>query len=562
MPSTFPAYVVSQPDLEATRGHYEGFHERLASAGSVEDCLALIADWDQVVCEFREWSSLTYIRFHQDTTDAAYKAEKEKCDGILPKFADLETKFKQALLDSPFRSEIEKSTGSQLFAKWECNTRSFSPEIEDDLASELGLQSDYTALTAEAKIHFRGEEFTLSEMNKFYDHADRETREESYRLSSQWYADKSPELDGIYDKQVRLRHAMAEKLGYATFTELGYQRMTRIGYGPEEVARFRDEVRDKVVPLAVKIAEQQAQTLGVEPLMYWDTTVFSQEGNPAPLGDHDWMIDRATEMFQKMGHGLPEFFEEMKARGAMDLKSREGKAGGGFCDFLPQFGFPFIFANFNGTRGDVDVFTHEVGHAFQCYSSRDQVMSDLIWPTTEACEIHSMALEFLTWPDMDQFYGEEAAEELRRIHLAHYIQFLPYGVSIDHFQHMVYDNPQASPEERNEMWQEIESIYLPWWRYGGLPHETNGRAWQQKSHIYMCPFYYIDYCLALTGALQFWSKSRQDPEGTLDAYVKLCSLGGSKNYTGLLASAELNSPFEAGCLDQVIKDAKGYLVYS
>ena len=559
MEKVFADYRVVQPDLVATRVRYEEFHERLEAAGSAEDCLGLIADWDGVVCEFKEWSSLTYIRFHQDTTNAAYKAEKETLNEVLPKFADLETKFKQALLDSPLRAEIEKSTGAQLFAKWECNTRCFSPEIEDDLAVELKLQSEYTALTAEGKITFRGEDYALPEMNKFYDHADREVREESYRANSQWYAKNAPALDRIYDDQVRLRQAMAEKLGYEKFTELGYQRMSRIGYGPKEVARFRNEVRDKVVPLAVEFAAQQSQILKLEPLMYWDTTVFSLEGNPAPLGGHDWMVERATEMFAEMGYGLPEFFEEMKARGSMDLKSREGKAGGGFCDFLPQFEFPFIFANFNGTRGDVDVFTHEVGHAFQCYSSRKQVMSDLIWPTTEACEIHSMGLEFLTWPHIDKFYGEEAAEELRRIHLTHYFQFLPYGVAIDHFQHLVYESPEASPEERNEMWQEVESIYLPWWRYEDLPHEESGRAWQQKQHIYQSPFYYIDYCLALTGALQFWSKSRQDAEGTLDAYAQLCGLGGSRDYTGLLESAGLKSPFEPGCLDEVLADAKAYL---
>ena len=559
MPIRFPDYTVPQPDLESTGARYDEFHQRLASAQTAGDCLALIADWDRVLCEFKEWSSLTYIRFHQDTTNDAYKAEKEKLDAIVPKFADLETKFKQALLDSPFRREIERSTGQQLFARWECNTRSFAPEIEDELAAELKLQSEYTSLTAEAKIHFRGEDFTISEMNKFYDHADRATREESYRVNSQWHADHAPQFDRIYDDQVRLRQSMAEKLGYRNFTELGYQRMTRIGYGSDEVARFRDEVRDRVVPLAVEIAGQQSRNLDADPLMFWDSTVHSLEGNPAPLGDHDWMVDRATEMFREMGHGLPEFFEEMKARGAMDLKSREGKAGGGFCDFLTQFGFPFIFANFNGTRGDVDVFTHEMGHAFQAYSSRQQAMSDLVFPTTEACEIHSMALEFLTWPHMEKFYGEGAADELRRIHLTHYMHFLPYGVSIDHFQHLVYDKPDASPEERNEMWQEIESIYLPWWRYDDLPHEASGRLWQQKQHIYMCPFYYIDYCLALTGALQFWSKSRQDPGAAMDAYSELCKLGGSKNYTGLLESAGLDSPFEPGCLDQVIEDAKSYL---
>ena len=384
-------------------------------------------------------------------------------------------------------------------------------------------------------------------------------REGACRANSKWFIDNAPALDRIYDEQVALRHLMAAKLGYKNFTELGYQRMARIGYGPEEVAAFRDEVRDKVVPLAIEVAGKQKQTLGVEKLMFWDRNVHTVGGNPKPQGDHDWMVDRATEMFDEMGGGLGSFFGEMKVRGTMDLKSRKGKAGGGFCDYLHQFEFPFIFANFNGTRGDVDVFTHEVGHAFQSYSSRHQPMSDIVWPTTEACEIHSMALEFLTWPHMEKFYGEGAAEELRRLHLSTYLHFLPYGVSIDHFQHMVYANPEATPEERNGMWQEIERTYLPWWNFADLPAESSGRLWQQKAHIYQCPFYYIDYCLALTGALQFWSKSRTDPEGTLKTYAELCTRGGSMDYTGLLQSAGLRSPFETGCLDEVIDDAKRYL---
>ncbi|NRB75284.1 MAG: M3 family oligoendopeptidase [Verrucomicrobiales bacterium] len=559
MPETFAEYSVPQPDLEESRATYQALQERLEKADSVERCLEVARDLDRELCAFSEWASLANIRFQQDTRNEACQADKDQLDEIAPKFAELANTLKEALLKSPFRSELEAALTKTLFAKWECHTRGFSPVIEEDLAAEAKSQSEYTALTASAEIQFGGESLTLSELGKFQDDADRKTRESACRANSKWFADNAEALDRIYDDQVALRHTMATKLGYKTFTELGYLWMTRIGYGPDEVATFRNEVRDKVVPLAQEIAEKQRTTLGLDSLMYWDRAVYSNGGNPKPLGGHDWMVDRATEMFSEMGHGLDSFFEEMKARGAMDLKSRKGKAGGGFCDFLHGFEFPFIFANFNGTRGDVDVFTHEVGHAFQSYSSRNQPMSEIVWPTTEACEIHSMGLEFLTWPHMDKFYGEEAAEELRRVHLSAMIQFLPYGVSIDHFQHLVYDNPGASPQERNEMWQEIEATYLPWWNYGDLPAESSGRVWQQKRHIYMCPFYYIDYCLALTGALQFWSKSRADAEGALVAYGDLCQLGGSRDYSGLLDSAGLQSPFEAGCLDAVMEDAKSYL---
>lgn len=559
MTTAFPDYRVAQPDLAETTRHYAGFHDRLAAATSLSDCLAVVADWDDLLCQFKEWSSLTYIRFQQDTRNEGFKTAMDELNAISPKYADLETKLKQALLKSPFRNEMEEALTSMLFEKWECNTKSFAPVIEEDMAAESKLQSSHTALTAGAEIEFQGKKFTISELDQFGDDADRSLREGACRANSQWFIENAPELDRIYDEQVQLRHAMARKLGYRNFTELGYQRMTRIGYGPDEVATFRNEVRDKVVPLALEIAEKQRAALGVDKLKFWDHNAHSPGGNPKPLGDHDWMVDRATEMFQEMGHGLDSFFEEMKARDAMDLKSRKGKAGGGFCDFLHRYEFPFIFSNFNGTRGDVDVFTHEVGHAFQSYQSRNQAMSDIVWPTTEACEIHSMGLEFLTWPHMEKFYGESAAEELRRIHLSAFLQFFCYGVSIDHFQHLVYEKPDATPEQRNAMWQEVERIYLPWWDYADLPAERSGRLWQQKAHIYQSPFYYIDYCLALTGAMQFWSKSRTDAEGAQKAYTELCTLGGSKPYTGLLQSAGLRSPFEPGCLDEVIQDASDYL---
>jgi M3 family oligoendopeptidase len=357
IPTAFPEYHVPQPDLAETTRRFAEFHTRLAVATSVPDCLAIVANWDDLLCQFKEWSSLTHIRFQQDTRNEDYKAAMDELDAIAPKYADLETKFKQALLDSPFRRALENSLTPMLFAKWECNTRSFAPAIKDDLAAEAKLQSAHITLTAGAEIEFQGDKFTISELGKFGDDANREAREGACRANSQWFIANAPELDRIYDEQVKLRHAMAGKLGYRNFTELGCQRMSRIGYGPEEVATFRDEIRDKVVPLALEIAEKQRFTLGVDQLMFWDHNAYSPGGNPKPQGDHDWMVDRATEMFDEMGHGLDSFFDEMKARDVMDLKSRKGKAGGGFCDFLHRYEFPFIFSNFNGTRGDVDVFS-------------------------------------------------------------------------------------------------------------------------------------------------------------------------------------------------------------
>ncbi|HEY1412056.1 MAG TPA: M3 family metallopeptidase, partial [Rhodopila sp.] len=243
----------------------------------------------------------------------------------------------------------------------------------------------------------------------------------------------------------------------------------------------------------------------------------------------------------------------------MDLKNRPGKAGGGFCTSFPTAGVPFIFANFNGTHHDIGVFTHEMGHAFQNWESRDQPGIDYLWPTMEAAEINSMGLEFLSYPGIGKLVGEAAADRFRRMHLIGALEFLPYGVCVDHFQHEVYANPDATPAERHAMWQRLERRYMPWTDYGDLAYPAMGGRWQAKTHIYRSPFYYIDYTLALCCAMQFWVASRRDYAASLDAYVTLCGRGGSAPFQALVQSAGLVSPFAPGALAGVVREAEAVL---
>ncbi|MFP6694149.1 MAG: M3 family oligoendopeptidase [Pirellulales bacterium] len=558
MNSDFSTYSVSPPDFEKVAAQYAEFHLALDSEQDAERWRQVMADWDKLRRELYEWKAVTEIRFTQDTKNEDYKSAKEHCDRLRPKLTDLNVALKRRLLDAPVRQFIDREFGGHVLDLWQCDIASFDPVIHDDLIRQSSLETEYTELLASASFDFQNEKLTLSQIGKFAEHTDRKVRRDAAGVRTAWFVDNQEQLDRIYADLVRLRDGMARKLGYDNFVGLGYQWMHRVDYDENDVEVFRNQVRDHVVPLCVELKRRQAAALEVDPLMFWDEALHDPHGNPAPQGDHDWMVDRAREMFRALGSGMDEFFAAMCDRNLMDLKSRDGKAGGGYCDGLPMLGMPFIFANFNGTKGDVEVFTHEMGHAFQNYSSRHLPFVDLIWPTSEGAEIHSMSLEFLTWPEMERFFGGEAAR-FRKIHLTGSISFLPYGVAVDHFQHLVYKEPDATPERRNEMWQDLERTYLPWQNFGDLQFESSGRRWQAKQHIYNSPFYYIDYTLALTCAMQLWLRAEEDLAAAMQTYVALCQQGGSAPFRKLVQSAGLKTPFEVGCLTGVVEAARKWL---
>ena len=556
---TFQDMALPRPDLDALQRDFDAAREALEAAGADRDAaLAAVRQWDALRRRVDSWSALANLRFSQDTTDADARAEREFADEIAPKITEHNVAMMRLLVDG-WREELEPELGAQAFDLWKATLLTYRPEIQEALVQESKLDAEYTELKAGAKITFRGETLNLSSIGKYLVSADRDTRHEAARAMWSWYADNAGELDRIYDELTRLRTEMGRALGFETYVPLGYARMQRIDYDRHDVERFRAAIVEHVVPLAEKLHERQRGALGVDELMAWDEPVHDPRGNPTPQGDRDALVEQAKGMFDGMHEELGSFFRLMDDRDLLDLVERDGKANGGFCTSFPVWGVPFVFSNFNGTKGDVEVFTHEMGHAFQCYVSRGQPLSDYLWPTLESCEIHSMSLEFLTWPWMKDFFGEEEAERFQRIHLTESLLFLPYGCAVDDFQHRVYENPEATPEERNAMWREVEQRYLPWRNWGDLEHPAKGGRWQAQGHIYGMPFYYIDYVLAQTCALQFWDRMHEDFEGSLTDYVALCRRGGEAPFQELARSAGLTSPFEAGCLEGVVKRAADWL---
>lgn len=553
----FEDYRYERPDVDNLKQSFNNLLKGL-SADTLEEQRASFVAINKLRNEFDTMQTLVSVRHSIDTTDEFYKAEQDYMDEIGPVVQEYITDYYKALVNSKFRPEFEKEWGTQMFQLAEISLRTFSPEIIEDLQLENKLSTEYSQLIASAKIPFEGEERTLTQLTPFELSTDRDMRKRASEARYNFMSEHEPEFDRIYNELVKVRDRIAKKLGYNNFVELGYDRMMRTDYNAEMVANFRKQVLEHIVPVSQKLRKRQTERLGLEKLKFYDENFSFKSGNATPKGDPDWIVANGSKMYKELSPETDEFFAFMLDNNLVDLVSKKGKQGGGYCTYFSQYQAPFIFSNFNGTSGDIDVLTHEVGHAFQVYESRHINVPEYAFPTFEACEIHSMSMEFFAWPWMELFF-EEDAEKYRFNHLADSLQFIPYGVSVDEFQHFVYSNPEATPLERKQAWREIEQKYLPHRDYDGNSYLEQGGYWHRQAHIFASPFYYIDYTLAQLCAFQFWKRSNEDFKSAWSDYLRLCQAGGSQSFVKLVELAGLTSPFEDGCISSVIGDIEGWL---
>jgi len=548
----FGEFTYRRPALSELELKFSDLLSKFDQAGNFEQQDALMVAVNTLRSEFETMEQLVIIRHTVDTNDSFYEEEQTYFDEVTPLYQGLISRYYQSLVHSKFRQALEEKWGKQLFTKADLTLKTFAPEIIQDLQQENKLSSEYTKLIASAKIMFEGEERNLPGLVPFQLSMDRAMRKRANEAKYAFFTANEAKLDEIYDSLVKVRARMAEKLGFPNFIELGYARMLRSDYTPAMVANFRKQVLDCIVPVASKLRERQRRRLGSENLPYYDEKFNFQTGNAMPKGDPEWIVANGQRMYNELSTETGEFFKSMVDNDLMDLVSKKGKAGGGYCTYISHYQVPYIFSNFNGTSDDIDVLTHEAGHAFQVYCSKNYQIPEYHWPTSEACEIHSMSMEFFTWPWMELFFKEDA-EKYRFTHLSEALLFIPYGVTVDEFQHFVYVHPEATPEDRKAAWREIEKKYLPHRDYEDNNYLERGGYWHQQGHIFGDPFYYIDYTLAQICAFQFWKRSRENRETAWVDYLRLCHAGGSKSFLELTELANLVSPFQDGCIESVVK---------
>ena len=556
--TTFSQMTYKRPDFDALFGQGKDLLQKMEGAKTKEELFQGMKELDEGMRGLATQSTLAHIRYTINTKDEFYNAENDVYDEALPRFAEIGTEAARIVLESKFRDDVAAKYGEHLLEKYEVQRKVFKPEIVEDLIEENKLSSEYQKLMASAEIQFDGKTLNLSGLIPYMESKDRSVRRDANQASWNWMAGQQVKLDYLYDQLVKIRHRIGQKLGYDNFIPVAYARMGRTDWDQEDAKRYRDQIVESVVPLTQKLYREQAQRIGIKDMKNYDYALMFMTGNPTPKGDEAYMVDHAKTMYKELSPETDEFFKTMTSQELMDLTTKPGKANGGYMTFLDDYKVPFIFSNFNGTSGDVDVLTHEAGHAFQGWLQRDIELKDLSEITSEVAEIHSMSMEYFTHPWMEGFLKEDT-EKYFYAHVTDALYFLPYGASIDELQEWVYEHPHAAPSERRAKYREIEHKYLPHLDYDGLEFLEEGGRWQKQLHVYLYPFYYLDYTLSQICALQYFAWDMKDHKAAWQSYLTLCRQSGLLPFKKLVPQSGLMSPFEEGTIAKITPALEYYL---
>ena len=547
----FSEMPYSRPDMEALAAATTQTLEAMKTAPNAAGQIAAYDAYEKKMQTAGTMQQIAYIRHTINTKDEFYNAENDYMDEIGPKLQELTHRVNTALLESPYRAELERHYGALMFKNLEIAARSFSPAIVELMQEENKLVSEYQNLYASATVEFDGKIMPLPLLGPYKQDPDRAVRKAAYEADAKFFDSHREELDTLYDKLVKVRDAQAKKMGLPNYIPLGYDRMGRNCYTAKDVAAFRDQIAEDMVPIVAKVKEAQRRRIGVEKLAFYDEPISFADGNAVPEGTPDEILAAGKKMYQELSPETAEFIDFMFENELFDVLSRDGKAPGGYCTEIADYKSPFIFSNFNATAGDVDVLTHEAGHAFEAYRAFKQELPSLLHsPTIEACECHSMSMEFLTAPWHHLFFGKQT-DKYELGHCEDALVFIPYGCMVDEFQHKVYENPGMTPEQRNELWLSLEKKYRPWIDFDNLPFYSRGGGWQRQLHIYEVPLYYIDYCMAQTVAFQFWNLSRENYAEAWKRYMTFVDKAGTATFAELVESAGLKVPYHAGCIKEI-----------
>lgn len=550
----------TRPDCEAFQKLAEDNAEKIKNAVSYSEAKKVFLEFDKAESEFFDMANIAYIRHTIDTSDEFYDKENEFLNEKTPELMPALLAFSNAVYDSRFKPDFVAEFGEQMFAEIELRRKSFSEKNIPLLQKEARLCNEYEKIIASADILFDGKHLNLYGIMSYFENPDRNVRHDAAKAYSKFYESNEENFERIWDELVKVRTEMGKNLGFENYIPLGYMNQGRTDYDEKDVAAFREQVREELVPFCAKLYEAQAKRIGVDKVKAYDEAYLFNDGNAVPVGDDDFLIEQAREMYHDMSKETGEFVDFMLGHDLLDVKNKPKKASTGYMTGLNSIKAPFVFSCFNHTTGDVQVLTHEFGHAFAGYMAmRNQPVSTYYSESTDIAEIHSMSMEQFAYPYAEKFFGDKA-DKFRFSHLQEALTFVPFGVAVDEYQHIVYANPELTPKQRTAEWKKLEEKYMPWREYDDIDFFAKGGWWYHKIHIFLYPFYYINYTLTTMGAMEFKKKMHEDKESAWKDYLNLCKVGGSLGYKETLKYANLSLPFEKGSVKRAVSYAEDILL--
>ena len=556
----FNEMTYTRPDIDALLARCRELAAKAAAAPDGDALVRLYYEQSEAFAEYNTAANLANIHYTCDTRDAYWKAEQDFFDANGPAVTNASVEISRAFLANPHVDALTEKFGTTCVAGMKNAVLSMDDRTVELQQQFNALVSRYQQIYGGALVELDGKQLTIPQLGPYKEDLDPAVRRAAYEAEAGYFDAHRAELDELYGQIVQNLNAQARVMGYHDYSELSYVRMNRIGYGPEDIRKFRDQVANDVVPQLQKVMALRAKRTGIAHPAFTDLPILFRDGNPKPIPGYKARMDAARTMYHELSPETAKFIDFMQDNELFDVESRPGKMSGGYMTSLPSYKAPFIFANWNDTSGDVDVLTHECGHAFEGYvAERDPAIpADLECPGMESAEIHSMAMEFLTAPWHHLLFGRDT-DKYALLHAEDSFVFLAYGCEVDEFQHIMYQNPDLTPDERNAEWLKLEKKYRPWIDFDNLPFYGRGAGWQRQLHIYECPFYYIDYCLSTMAALQFFLLSLTDHKDAWARYLRLVRRAGTASYTELLETAGLKVPFEEGSIKGIAQQMTDWL---
>lgn len=547
---------------EFVKNEYDRLIDQIESANAAETAdtwLELYNEWNSLKSFVgSEGSRRSHALSKDMDNEEAEAREKYFREEIAPVFDNGESTMVKALLDTRHKDAIIERYGSHLFELLATAVEPLAPVNSSLRVKVSDLVNQYDKIMASGEVEVEGKTVTLAVARSLQGSENPATRKAAFIAWREWMQEHRDEIAAIFNQIVELRNQMAQNLGHENYIRLGYKGMGRTDYGVEEAAQFRKNIRTYAVPLLQKLYEHQAQEHGDSTLKPWDVAFTPSLNLPSGIAPVETQIEKAQQVFNKLSPVLASHFKRMREENLIDLENRKGKRAGAYCTSFSDEGRVAILCNSTGDEDDVRTLMHEMGHAFQGWESQPIEAVDLQWPTSDACEVHSMGMEYLSMKHMDEFFNAEDAAKFRQNRWKQAVTLVCYIAVVDEFQHWLYENPNATPDERDTAWNRIAEIYQPGVDYTGY-EQYKALRWYAQGHIFWMPFYYIDYAIAETGAMQLGMLDANNPEKAMETYLELCRMGGTKSVLDIFSTVGLRSPFEPTLMKDLMQHAANEL---